>query len=187
VADNRDILKQLKEQLKSGDKSASAPANGSDSSRHSTPAPAAPRPGGTGNYQQPNNPKLPPGYLAGGYFNAAGYLKNELLVDHAREVASLIGEGNDGIKNSQLRKFFGHVRAADMRMNYGVPYEAVHVSILELASFVADAKGKSKVPEVFRRFIDKNLENVHDAKSFREGFVKHFQAVVGFFSSFYKK
>ncbi|MBT9168300.1 MAG: hypothetical protein DDT19_01645 [Syntrophomonadaceae bacterium] len=186
MADNRDILKQLKEQLKSGNASAAAPTNGSGSSQHPAPLPVAPRPGGTGNHQQASNPGLPPGYLAGGYFNADGYLKNELLVDHAREVARLIGQGNDGIKNAQLRRFYDHVRAADMRMNYDAPFEAVQASILELAAFVAEAAGKRKVPTVFRHFIDKNLENIRDAKSFRQGFVKHFQAVVGFFSSFYK-
>ncbi len=136
--------------------------------------------------QQPNRPGLPHEYLSGGYFNADGYLKSELLVDHAREIARLIGRDPGGIKNAQLRRFYDHVRAADMRMNYDAPFEAVQPSILELSAFVAEAAGKRKVPEGFRHFIDKNLENIWDAKSFRQGFVKHFQAVVGFYSSFYK-
>ncbi len=136
--------------------------------------------------QRSSPPVLPHEYLSGGYFNADGYLKKELLVDHAREIARLIGEGSDGVKSSQLRKFFGHVRAADMRMNYDAPFEAIQSSILELSAFVAEAKSKSKVPEIFKHFIDMNLKNSRDAKSFRQGFVKHFQAVVGYYSSFHR-
>ena len=145
-----------------------------------------PRPGG---YAPSAGPELPRGYLEQGYFDAAGHIHKELLVDHAREVARLIGMRQDraeGIKNAQLRKFYGHVKTAESRMNYGVPFEAVRPRILELSAFVAEAHGKEKVPKIFKEFMDRNLERVTDGKSFREGFVKHFQAVVGFFSLYYR-
>lgn len=134
-----------------------------------------------------NRTSLPSGYLTGGYFNDEGSLKDELLVDHARDIARTIGAGYEGIKNAQLRKFYSHVIAANERMNYGESYASVRPTILELSSFVAEAAGKRKLPIVFKQFIDKNLEHIKDEKTFRLGFVKHFQAVVGFFSSFYRE
>jgi CRISPR-associated protein Csm2 len=185
MADNWDKLKQFKGHTESGNANTATPAKSSVSAWPAAP----PRSGGAGSYQQSDRQGLPSGYLVGGYFNDEGNIKDELLVDHAREVARLIGlrgQGYEGIKNAQLRKFYGHVRAADTRMNYDAPFEAVRPSILELSAFVAEAAGKRKVPAVFQQFMDKNLENIRDAKSFRQGFVKHFQAVVGFFSYFYK-
>jgi CRISPR-associated protein Csm2 len=182
MADNWDKLKQLKGNLESGNAGAARPAG------NATPT-APPRSGGEGGQRQESGGGLPTGYLAGGYFNDDGYLKKDLLVDHAREIARQIGlrgQGYDGIKNAQLRRFYGHVRAADMRMSYDAPFEAVQPAVLELAAFAAEAVGKRKVPCVFKDFIDENLKNIHDAKSFRQGFVKHFQAVVGFFSTFYR-
>ena len=155
-------------------------------SRYPASPPPGNRPGGFAPFAAVD---LPKGYLEQGYFDAAGHIHKELLVEHASAVAKAIGlrqERAEGIKNAQLRKFYGHVKTAESRMNYGVNFEAVQPKILELAAFVAEAQGKGKVPLVFKNFIDLNLNYVVDGKSFREGFVKHFQAVVGFFSFFYR-
>ena len=152
--------------------------------------PASPPPGNRpGGFAPAASVDLPKGYLEQGYFDAAGHIHKALLVEHASAVAKAIGlrqERAEGIKNAQLRKFYGHVKTAESRMNYGVNFEAVQPKILELAAFVAEAHGKGKVPLVFKNFIDLNLSYVVDGKSFREGFVKHFQAVVGFFSFYYR-
>ena len=153
--------------------------------------PASPPPGNRpGGFVPAASADLPKGYLEQGYFDAEGHIHKALLVEHASAVAKAIGlrqERAEGIKNAQLRKFYGHVKTAESRMNYGVSFEAVQPKILELSAFVAEAQGKGKVPPVFKSFIDMNLSYVVDGKSFREGFVKHFQAVVGFFSFYYKE
>lgn len=140
---------------------------------------------GAGGYV--GGPALPEGYLQNGYFDKAGNIRPELLLRHAEEVARAIGRNPGGIANAQLRKFYGHVRMADTRMSYDVPFEIVRGSVLELGSFVAEARGKNKVPEVFKQFIDRNLERIADGKDFRQGFVKHFQAVVGYFTFHYPR
>ena len=149
--------------------------------RYSSPPPPVNRPGG---FVPPASADLPKGYLEQGYFDAAGHIHKVLLVEHASAVAKAIGlrDRAEGIKNAQLRKFYSHVKTAESRMNYGVSFEAVQPKILELSAFVAEAHGKGKVPQVFKNFMDINLRHVVDSKSFREGFVKHFQAVVGYFS-----
>lgn len=142
-----------------------------------------------GSFQPPGALQLPAGYLQNGYFDAAKHIHKELLVEHAREVARVIGMRQDraeGIKNAQLRKFYGHVKTAESRLNYGVSFEEIRPKVLELSAFVAEAQGKGKVPLVFKEFMDINLSYVVDGPSFRDGFVKHFQAVVGFFSFYYR-
>ena len=154
--------------------------------RYPNSPPPGNRPGG---FSQTASADLPARYLEQGYFDAAGHIHKLLLVEHASAVAKAIGMRQDraeGIKNAQLRKFYGHVKTAESRMNYGVSFEAVQPKILELSAFVAEAHGKGKVPLVFKNFMDINLRYVVDGKSFREGFVKHFQAVVGFFSFYYR-
>ena len=152
--------------------------------------PSGPPPGNRHGGYAPSAPiELPKGYLEQGYFDAEGHIHKALLVEHASAVAKAIGMRQDraeGIKNAQLRRFYGHVKTAESRMNYGVSFAAVQPKILELSAFVAEAHGKGKVPLAFKTFIDLNLKHVVSEKSFREGFVKHFQAVVGFFSFYYK-
>ena len=188
-------LNELKQQqegagtAKPPDKVTPPPPNPPAPPRFTPNQSSAPRPGCYA-AAAPTGAKLPAGYLNHGYFDDAGHIHKELLVDHAREVARLIGLRQDraeGIKNAQLRKFYGHVKTAESRMNYRVPFEAVQPKVLELSAFVAEAHGKGKVPLVFKEFMDLNLNCVSDGKSFREGFVKHFQAVVGFFSMFYRE
>lgn len=140
-----------------------------------TPAPV----GGGGFRPAGGGSLLPPGYLSGGYFNSDGYLKKELLLSHAEQIAqTMMGK----IEYSQLRKFYAHVRTADTRLSYGrLPYAAVEPSILQLKGFAAEALKKGKVPPVFKQFIDENILRIDDIDAFRKGFVPHFQAVVAFF------
>ena len=143
----------------------------------------------SGSYPPPGSGQLPGGYLKQGYFDSSGHIFPELLVEQAREIARIIGMRQDraeGIKNAQLRRFYGHVKTAESRLNYGVSFADIRPKILELSAFVAEAQGKGKVPLVFKEFMDLNLERVVDGPSFRNGFVKHFQAVVGFFSFYYR-
>ena len=142
---------------------------------------------GGNNFNAPPPPTLPEGYLKGGYFDENGNIRAELLTGQAEAIARAIGQPYGGIANAQLRKFYGHVRVADTRLRYDAQYEAVCASVLELSAFVAEARGKNKVPQVFKEFIDRNLQYIRSEKAFRQGFVKHFQAVVGFFSYIYPR
>jgi CRISPR-associated protein Csm2 len=124
---------------------------------------------------------LPENYLSKGYFDEKGHLYVELVTSTAEQVAKAMGNDNPALTNSQLRRFFGHARAADNRLNMDEDFNSVNIDIQKLRPFVAEARGKGKVPKSFYDFIDKNLELVKDLKSFKKGFMEHFQAVVAYF------
>jgi hypothetical protein len=57
-----------------------------------------------------------------------------------------------------------------------------------LSAHAADAVGKErKIPERFRQFIDSNVSMVRTEEDFVKGFMKHFEALMGFASLYAKK
>lgn len=131
------------------------------------------------NYNTPQGPSLPRNYLEGGYFGADGYIKPELLVDVAQEVARAL----EGLNNTQFRRFYHHIRAVEQRLEVMEDWRAVEGDIKKLIAFAAAAKAKNKIPPVFYNFIEKNVQQTNNEKSFRKGFLEHIQAVLAYHSS----
>lgn len=124
---------------------------------------------------------LPKNYLINGYFDEKGNLYEDLITDTASLLAYNFGKGRNGLTTSQLRRFFSHVRAVENRLNMLGSYNLVKSEIQKLKPFAAEAFGKNKIPKVFYKFIEKNMALVKDKKSFKNGFIEHFQAVVAYF------
>lgn len=130
------------------------------------------------------NAGLPNGYLEKGYFDSEGKLYEELLTDMASNVAKSFGKN---MKNNQLRRFYQHAKVADNGYNYHNDERKLINDIKALDSFVAEAKGKDKVPQVFYDYINKNIKQIKTIKEVRKGFIPHFQAVVAYFTYFYPR
>ncbi|MDZ4718740.1 MAG: type III-A CRISPR-associated protein Csm2 [Roseiflexaceae bacterium] len=122
-------------------------------------------------------------YLADGYFytqNDKEYLRPELVDSQAIDVAKLLG--NHDMKSNQLRRFFGKVRGIEANLDRNNDFEAVKTDIQGLKRDVAYQVGRKMVPEVFKQFIDRNVDlAVADSKSFRRGFLQHFESVIAYF------
>lgn len=132
---------------------------------------------------------LKPDYLQGGYFDENGCLKERYLAKggDADNLAQDLGFAKPAMTNNQLRRFYGHVRAAENRLRMTKNYLPVYIDLKKLEPFVAEAKGKKKIPALFYDFMTKNLENIKTEKDFIDGFMEHFQAVVGFFTFHHPK
>jgi CRISPR type III-A/MTUBE-associated protein Csm2 len=143
------------------------------------------RKGGTGDF-----PKMPDDYLKGGYFkDDRKNIRDDLLLGTAENVAKAIGFAR-GITNSQLRRFYGHAKNVQVNLELTGDYQRVKGSILSLKSFAAEAFGKEKIKRNFYEFISKNIEQIekyNDPDVFTKGFMKHFEAVVAYFYSYYPK
>lgn len=129
---------------------------------------------------------LPPEYISKlekGYFDANGYLWEDFITT----MASKIAKSFNGLKNHQLRRFYGHAKAAENRLRMTGDWDAVNVDIKKLSSFASEAKGKIKIPQSFYDFIDKNIKSISSKKDFEQGFMEHFQAVVAYFTYHYPK
>jgi len=116
----------------------------------------------------------------------------EPLFDPAKPLAELVDGlaekeadqfGRD-LNSSQLRRFFGEVKDLYRQGQTGVDYKAViEPRFKMLRSKVAYATHKvgatKGVPDSFKAFIDGGVKKVQTKDEF-ECFVKHFEAVVGF-------
>ncbi|MFZ5942937.1 MAG: type III-A CRISPR-associated protein Csm2 [Bacillota bacterium] len=140
---------------------------------------------------RPNNPRgpFPPSrlskdYLLGGYFDFKGYLNEELLTNTASDVAKSFGQN---MSSSQLRRFYSHAKTAEKSYMFSHDERKFVNDIKQLDSFVAEAKGKEKVPEIFYDFVAQNTKNCNSTKDILKGFLPHFQAVVAYFTYHYPR
>lgn len=125
---------------------------------------------------------LPQDYLASGYFDETGILREELITTHARNIAECFGHW--GLKKHQLRRFYHHAKECQNRCIHGTDYKEVYIDLKKMLYFAVQAESRSeaKVPSEFRKFIELNLSQLEpdDPKPFFKGFLPHFEAVVGF-------
>jgi CRISPR type III-A-associated protein Csm2 len=128
---------------------------------------------------------LPPEYAARiehGFFDEKGSLWEEFITTMASAVAKSFGRG---LKNHQLRRFYGHAKDAENRLRNTKDWASVNLDIKKLSPFASEAKGKGKIPNAFYEFIEKNVSAVKSQRDFQQGFIPHFEAVVAFFTYHY--
>ena len=94
------------------------------------------------------------------------------------------------LKSTQLRKFFGEVKDLYRRLTQGQDYEKQiepEFKMLRSKVYYAQHKvGGGGVPKSFLNFIDNGVKTVKNKEDF-EKFVRHFEAVVGFWYGKYGK
>lgn len=142
------------------------------------------------NHQNKSLDDMWPDYLSQGYFDAKGNLLPDLVIRNNMEpFASDMANGRPPLTSHQIRRFFQHCRAIEARLRAKTStWERELTEFKKLDVAVADAFGKSppKVPEIFRDFIQKNVAAVKTEKDFLEGFLPHFEALVGFGSAYFR-
>jgi CRISPR type III-A-associated protein Csm2 len=124
-----------------------------------------------------------------GFFDAKGGLRVELVDrEHMDKMAS--GMAEDGLLMNQLNRFFRHCRRIQSRLSRNeTSWEKEKSAVALLSAHAADAYGKSprKIPQSFKEFIDRNVARIHTEDDFVKGFMKHFEALMGFASLYAKK
>lgn len=96
------------------------------------------------------------------------------------------------LTTGQIRRFFNHCREIERRLNVdGQSWAQVSASFESLCFHAQNARWAKKIPEEFQSFIDDNVRRVTSAqdpgKAFVDGFVPHFEALVGFGAAYMKK
>jgi CRISPR type III-A-associated protein Csm2 len=126
---------------------------------------------------------------AAGYFDDQGNLKVEFVSKPCMEPkAERFAKEN--LTMSQLRGFFNHCREIERRLrSKQSTWGEERANVARVSVFAADAAGKkpAKIPRSFREFLDANLATVHCEKDFVDGFMKHFEALVGFAALYMRK
>lgn len=124
-----------------------------------------------------------PGYLKEGYFDG-GHLRVEFVTrERVEPLVQAMANGQPALTTSQLRRFFQHCRRVESRFRHDrAEWGKVRPAILFLDAAAQDAFGKPepKIPELFFDFIRRNVAAVKGPDDFLEGFIPHFEALVGF-------
>jgi CRISPR type III-A-associated protein Csm2 len=124
------------------------------------------------------------GYFVDGCLHT-GYVVRERM----EELAQAMAEEKPPLTTNQIRRFFQHCRAIEARLRARTStWERERIEFMKLDVSVADAFGKSpkKVPQIFHDFIQKNVAAVKTEKDFLDGFLPHFEALVGFGSAYFR-
>ncbi|MBI4540732.1 MAG: type III-A CRISPR-associated protein Csm2 [Gemmatimonadetes bacterium] len=156
--------------------------------------------GGSPHRRDPRRGSIPPGpggskpetiraiwgadYLKDGYFDSNGHLRIEYVQrDRVEPLARTMCQASPPLTTGQLRRFFQHCRAIEARLKgrrSSWDRERRHVALLDAAAQDAVGKSPRKIPELFFDFISRNIQTVRTEADFLEGFLPHFEALVGF-------
>ncbi|MDD5456749.1 MAG: type III-A CRISPR-associated protein Csm2 [Candidatus Margulisbacteria bacterium] len=119
--------------------------------------------------------------IKAGYFKEKTNLKDSMIIKHPDNIAKEFG-ADRRLSYTQLRKFYDRISHLKRLIEIRGEYNVVLPEILQLGPLVAEASGKTKVPRIFKDFIDINLEQVKKGEDyFMKGFHPHFQAVLAYF------
>lgn len=142
------------------------------------------RGGGGGGRQNEPLPQFP-----ATYFGADGDGNRYRLTDFvSREKVDVLASrlGQSGLTTGQLRRFYNYCRSIERQLKVeDRSWEQVAADFEGLTFHAQYAQSGRKIPREFQQFIDDNVRRVNAAEgqqreAFREGFLPHFEALVGF-------
>ena len=101
-------------------------------------------------------------------------------------------QGRSALTTGQMRRFFNHCRELERQLKVeGKSWERVSAKFAGTSAHAHNAAAASKIPTSFRDFIDENVKRTLKATkpkdAFLRGFMRHFEALVGFSAQKLKK
>jgi CRISPR-associated protein Csm2 len=135
--------------------------------------------------------RVDPDFLQGGYHRktASGQpvVRDDLMTRHAQAYGELFAsrDRNVLVSSSQLRAFYGDVKALEQKIAQGGEgaFERFYYLIKMLkskASYVQGKRAGGRVSEAFRDYIHKCIDAIETEDDFR-AFLKFFESTVGFY------
>ena len=135
-------------------------------------------------------PEFPASYFGaddkGNYYLLPEFVAKEKVDVMAKRLANT----RSGLTTGQARRFFNHCRDIERRLQFGESWEQVSASFESLSVHAQNAASTrpAKIPRDFQAFIDDNVNKVASAedpkKAFLDGFLPHFEALVGYGSAY---
>lgn len=134
---------------------------------------------------------IPPDYLndlQNGYFGDKAVIRKEFLIKYPDGISKSFS----GMTYTQIRSFFSSLRNCESAYRYAVEGTQGDSSIAEAKLLAkiqalngivtyAASKQSSNVPENFRKFMISNIEVCKNARDVLEGFIPHYESVLGYF------
>ena len=150
--------------------------------RHGTPTDYRAR-------SSPPQTTLPSNYLQHGYFDSKGNLFPEMLQGYSEQLARQFKR--QGLTSTQLRRFFNRARSLERQLDAKTrDFGRLKEDIEMLKPLAAASVGRKTAPDIFKDFIDKNVQLVLSSDNpevFKRGFIMHFQSVVAYLKYYEEK
>ncbi len=146
-----------------------------------------------GNRKRPHGkalPKFPNSYF-GTDDQGQSYLQPDFV--SKQKVDPLVKElAHRKLTTGQIRRFFNHCREIERRLKInGESWQQVSAPFEALCYHAQNASAARKIPREFQEFIDDNVKRVVDSekpeKAFLDGFLPHFEALVGFGAAYIRE
>lgn len=128
--------------------------------------------------------------IRSGYFDEKEVIKEQYLWKTTKELTKGFRPGQ-GLTSTQLRNFYNHVKLAgntygdalSSREDQDKAGRILLIKVRQMDSLIHNAKSKqeSKIPDTFFEFIKENVQVCKMPEDVMEGFIPHFQAVLGYF------
>jgi CRISPR type III-A-associated protein Csm2 len=129
------------------------------------------------------------------YFDSKGNLLPDMIQKWPEQLANDFRYQQPKLTSTQLRRFFN--RARNLEREYKArkretdseqEFDRLKEDILIMKVLAAAAIGRKTAPELFKRFIDKNVAlAVESEYAFTRGFLTHLQSVVAYLKYFEEK
>jgi len=118
-----------------------------------------------------------------GYF-ANNQLKKEFIIDFPQELVKIFQSDSNKNKPSQIRRFYDQCKTKiEGRYRLTGDFEWVKKELLLIIPIVSGAKNKGHVTNEFFMFMEKNInEAVKSPVDFVDGFIPHFQSIIGYYN-----
>lgn len=127
-------------------------------------------------------PKLPDGYLNGGYFevkNNKNYIKEDVFIKWAQELSNSLKQ--QGLTSAAIRRFFSKLRAVEHKYKMTRDFDLAREGIYAFVRDVTYTENRGVTPSLFSKFIEKNISEAKNSPDHFRAFIEHFQSVVAYF------
>lgn len=138
--------------------------------------------------------------IKNGYTDDQNNMKEEFFLNTGEKLAKYLGAKEEiinkwgkpeyisGLSGSQLRQFFGEIKALQSKMGKnGEEFSKVYPFVLMLKSKAAYKEDTKNIPRKFKEFIDINIELIKNANKEGKGFetfnnfALFYEVVIGYF------
>jgi hypothetical protein len=118
----------------------------------------------------------PEGYPS--YFDERQIVREDYILKYPKYISDWFRD--DKLTRNQLQVFYRHVRRLGDSVDHGRDFGRIRSELVKIIPIANERAAKEVIPKVFFEFLQRNIDKSTDAKSFREGFIEHFQAIVGY-------
>lgn len=125
--------------------------------------------------------------LKDGYFDEEGCMQLDLVAEFPDKIANVFKK-TGGVTSTGLRRFYTMSKSIEQKLEGGESFNCLKADLEELKIHAANAVGKATQKKdkdglnLLKEFIELNVDQaIKSPKSFKKGFLTHFQSVVAYF------